>query len=55
MTTFQDILKDSFLQSSSNISALSIGLTLLLAFIVGAFIFNIYKKDLSKCGVYQKF
>ncbi len=53
MTTFQDILKDSFLQSSSNISALSIGLTLLLAFIVGAFIFNIYKKTYQSV-VYTK-
>ncbi|WP_212697149.1 DUF4956 domain-containing protein [Vallitalea pronyensis] len=53
MTTFQDILKDSFLQNSSNITAVSIGLTLLLAFVVGVFIFNIYKKTYQSV-VYTK-
>lgn len=53
MTTFQDILKDSFLQSSSNISAISIGITLLLAFAIGVFIFSVYKKTYQSV-VYTK-
>jgi len=53
MTTFQDILKDGFLQNSTNISALSIGATLFLAFIIGMFIFQVYKKTYQSV-VYTK-
>lgn len=42
--TFQDIFKNSFLESTTNLSALNIGLTLLLSFVIGLFIFQIYKK-----------
>lgn len=53
MTTFQDILKDGFLQNSTSISALSIGATLFLAFIIGMFIFQVYKKTYQSV-VYTK-
>ncbi|MCM1989537.1 DUF4956 domain-containing protein [Oceanirhabdus seepicola] len=53
MITFQDILKDGFLQNSTNISALSIGVNLFLAFIIGMFIFQVYKKTYQSV-VYTK-
>ncbi|WDV45568.1 DUF4956 domain-containing protein [Clostridiaceae bacterium M8S5] len=43
MTTFQDILKEGIIENISNISAVSIGITLSIAFIIGMFIFKVYK------------
>lgn len=51
--TFQDIFKTGFLENTTNISALSIGITLFLAFIIGVFIFQIYKKTYQSV-VYTK-
>lgn len=53
MTTISDILKEGFLENNANISALSIGITLLLAFGVGLFIYQIYKKTYQSV-VYTK-
>ena len=43
MTT-QDIFKSSFLENISSISILDMGIALFLAFLLGLFIFFIYKK-----------
>jgi uncharacterized membrane protein YhiD involved in acid resistance len=51
--SFQDIFKNNFLEASTDLSALSIGITLLLAFIIGLFIFQIYKKTYQSV-VYTK-
>ncbi|MBK5241469.1 DUF4956 domain-containing protein [Clostridium sp.] len=51
--SFQDIFKNNFLEASTDISASSIGITLLLAFIIGLFIFQIYKKTYQSV-VYTK-
>ena len=42
--TFNDIFKSNFLENVTSVSLLDMGLTLLLAFGVGLFIFFIYKK-----------
>lgn len=42
--TFQDIFKSSFLENVSSVSLLDMGLSLVLAFGLGLFIFLIYKK-----------
>lgn len=42
--TFQDIFKSSFLENVSGVSLLDMGLSLVLAFGLGLFIFLIYKK-----------
>ena len=46
MTT-QDIFKSSFLENISSISILDMGIALFLAFLLGLFIFFIYKKSYS--------
>ncbi len=51
--SFQDIFKEGFLENTTNISALSIGITLVLAFIIGVFIFQVYKKTYQSV-VYTK-
>ncbi|MFA9423530.1 MAG: DUF4956 domain-containing protein [Sedimentibacter sp.] len=51
--TFQDIFKDSFIENTSSISAMNIGVTLLLAFVIGFFIFQVYKKTYQSV-VYTK-
>ncbi len=51
--SFQDIFKDSFIEASSSISALNIGVTLLLSFVIGLFIFQVYKKTYQSV-VYTK-
>lgn len=51
--SFQDIFKNSFLETATSLSALDIGITLLLSFVVGLFIFQIYKKT-YQCVVYTK-
>ena len=47
--TFQDIFKSSFLENADAISVLDMAVSLLLAFVLGLFIFLIYKK--SYCGL----
>ncbi len=43
--SFQDIFKDSFLESSASLSALEISLTLVIAFVIGVFIYQVYKRS----------
>lgn len=45
--TFQDIFKSSFLENVSSVSLLDMGLSLVLAFGLGLFIFLIYKKTFA--------
>ena len=45
--TFQDIFKSSFLEKMSSISILDMAIGLTLAFLLGLFIFFIYKKSYS--------
>ena len=43
--SFQDIFKDNFLESSASLSAVQIAMTLVVAFVVGVFIYQIYKRS----------
>ena len=45
--TFQDIFKSSFLENIASISLLDMAIGLFLAFLLGLFIFFIYKKTCS--------
>ena len=45
--TFNDIFKSSFLENMNSISLLDMGVALVLAFLLGLFIFMIYKKTFS--------
>ncbi|MBE7000008.1 MAG: DUF4956 domain-containing protein [Ruminococcaceae bacterium] len=45
--TFQDIFKSSFLDNVTSISLLDMGIALVLAFLLGLFIFIVYKKTFS--------
>ena len=45
--TFNDIFKSSFLENVNSISLLDMGVALVLAFLLGLFIFMIYKKTFS--------
>ena len=45
--TFNDIFKSSFLENVNSISLLDMGVALILAFLLGLFIFMIYKKTFS--------
>ena len=45
--TFNDIFKSSFLENVKSISLLDMGIALVLAFLLGLFIFMIYKKTFS--------
>ncbi len=51
--TFSDIFKDSFLESTTSLTALQVGITLVLSFVIGLFIFQIYKKTYQSV-VYTK-
>lgn len=51
--SFQDIFKDSFMESSADLSALQITLTLLVAFAIGMFIHQVYKRSYQSV-VYTK-
>lgn len=51
--TFTDIFKDSFMESSANLSAVQVALTLVVAFVIGSFIYQIYKKTYQSV-VYTK-
>ena len=43
--TFQDIFKSGFLESMNDIPLLDMGIALVLAFLMGVFIFFVYKKS----------
>ena len=45
--TFQDIFKSNFLENITGISILDMAIALILAFLMGLFIFFIYKKSCS--------
>ena len=45
--TFQDIFKSSFLENVTGVSLLDMGIALVLAFLLGVFIFCVYKKTFS--------
>ena len=45
--TFNDIFKSSFLENVTSVSVLDMVLTLLLAFLLGLFIYFVYKKTFS--------
>ena len=45
--TFNDIFKSSFLENVTSVSVLDMTLTLLLAFLLGLFIYFVYKKTFS--------
>ena len=47
MTTFQDIFKSSFLERLDSVSLLDTALALVLAFLLGLFIFLVYKRSYS--------
>lgn len=51
--TFDDIFKDSFLESASSVTALGVAITIGLSFLLGLFIFQIYKKTYQSV-VYTK-
>jgi len=51
--SFQDIFKDSFMESSASLTAAQITLTLLVAFAVGIFIYQTYKRSYQSV-VYTK-
>ena len=42
--SFQDIFKSSFLENINSVSFLDMGISMVLAFGIGLFIFLIYKK-----------
>ena len=46
-TTFQDIFKSSFLERLDSVSLLDTAIALALAFLLGLFIFLVYKKSYS--------
>ena len=45
--TFQDIFRSGFLENITSISMLDMAISLVLAFLLGLFIFFIYKKVYS--------
>lgn len=45
--TFNDVLKSSFLEKAVEFSILDVGLAMLLSFVIGLFIFSVYKKTFS--------
>ena len=45
--TFKDIFKSSFIENVTSFSALDMGIALGLAFIIGLFIFHVYKKTFT--------
>ncbi len=42
--TFQDIFSDSFLESTTSLSAMQVAITIALSFIIGLFIYTVYKR-----------
>ena len=51
--SFQDIFTDSFMESSASLSAVTISLTLVVAFLIGIFIYQVYKRSYQSV-VYTK-
>lgn len=51
--SFQDIFTNNFLESASTLSVYDMGLTLLLSFVLGLFIYQVYKKSYQSV-VYTK-
>ncbi len=51
--SFQDIFKNSFIESTSSLSLTQMALTLLVSFVVGVFIYQIYKRTYQSV-VYTK-
>ena len=47
MTTFQDIFQSSFLERLDSVSLLDTAIALALAFLLGLFIFLVYKRSYS--------
>ena len=47
MTTFNDIFKSNFLENVSSFSVLDMVIALALAFVLGLFIFFVYKKTFN--------
>lgn len=47
MTTFQDIFKSNFLENVTSVTVLDMVLAIVLAFLIGLFIFFIYQKTYS--------
>ena len=45
--TFQDIFKSSFLENIASISILDMAIAMVLAFLLGLFIFFIYKNSID--------
>ena len=50
MTTLQDIFKSSFLENIASVSLLDMCIAMLLAFLLGLFIFLIYKSQTVPSG-----
>ena len=44
---FNDIFQSSFLENVSSVSVLDMGLALMLSFLIGVFIFGVYKKTFN--------
>lgn len=53
MATFKDFLDSGLLANTASVSPLSVGLTLVMAFLLGMFIFQVYKKSYQSV-VYTK-
>lgn len=51
--SFQDIFNSNFLESVSSLSVIDISLTLIISFLIGLFIFQVYKKSYQSV-VYTK-
>ena len=51
--SFNDIFTDSFLETSTNLSAIQVGATILLSFLIGLFIYQIYRRTYQSV-VYTK-
>lgn len=51
--TFQDIFKSSFLETATDLTVIQIGITLAISFIIGLFIFQVYKRTYNSV-VYTK-
>ena len=53
--TFQDIFKSNFLENITGISVLDMAIALVLAFLMGLFIFFVYKKSWQQRYVFCQF
>jgi len=53
--TFSDIFKDSFLDSTTTLTTLQMGVTILISFVLGLFIFQVYKKTYQSVAYTKSF